>query len=115
MSCGGCVDLEPLGGLHVVRRLKEPSAERHRLVVGSLDIVDVEVEMDLLRVPVRPFGWRVVGCELKAESWLAVDIDGVPVIVICLYSSAEIPAQNALSTARSAVSNTTISRLILMA
>jgi len=41
----------------------------------------VQVEVDLLRRPVRPLRRNVVGCELDAHPGFPVDVDGVPVVV----------------------------------
>src|SRR4051812_17424508 len=76
------VDLESRRRVGVVGRLHELGAERERLLVRRLDVIDVQVEMQLLRRAVtRPVRRPVVGRELETEARLAVDVDGVPVVL----------------------------------
>src|SRR4051794_21740014 len=82
MAGRGGVDLETRRRVDVVGRLHQPGAERERLLVRRLDVVDVQVEMQLLRRAVARPVWRpVVGRQLEAEPRLAVDVDGVPVVL----------------------------------
>src|SRR5262245_13328316 len=75
------VDLEPFDRVEVVGRLEQPGAEGHGFVMGGPDVVDVQIEVDLLRRAVRPVGLDVVRRELDTEPPLAVDQDAVPVVV----------------------------------
>ena len=68
MARGIRVDLEPFDRVEVVRRLEHPGPERHRLVMGGADVVDVQIEVDLLRRSVRPLGLHVVRCQLHEEA-----------------------------------------------
>jgi hypothetical protein len=43
------VHLKSLGRLDVIRGLQQLGAQRYDLVVGGLDVIDVEVEVNLLR------------------------------------------------------------------
>jgi hypothetical protein len=61
------VDLVPLAGGEIVGGVQQSGTERHGLGVGRHRVVDVQIEVDLLRVPVRPFGRDVVGGELDAD------------------------------------------------
>ena len=76
------VDLVSLGAGKVLCRLQQTSAESKGLSMRASQIVDVEVEMDLLRIPIRPFRRDVSRCELDADhpSPLAVK-DAVPRVV----------------------------------
>ena len=76
------VDLVALGGGEIVGSLQQTSAERDDLIVGARRVVDVEIEMDLLRCAVGPVGRGVVGCELHADPPLTVGVDdAVPALV----------------------------------
>ena len=82
MAGGVGVDLVAFGGGEIVGGLQQASAERDDLVVGARRVVDVEIEMDLLRRTVRPVGRHVVGCKLHTDPPLAVGVDdAVPVVV----------------------------------
>ncbi len=75
------VDLEALGRLEVVGRFQEPRAQRDCFLVRGPQVVDPQVEMYLLRRPVRPIGGNMVRRELNAEPPLAVDQHAVPIVV----------------------------------
>lgn len=107
MAGGVRVDLEALGRSDVIGRLQEPSAQRDGFLMRGLEAVDPQVEMDLLRRPVGPFGRNMVRRELNAEPPFAVDQHAVP-IVSATTVPPSIPAQKVLSVARSAASKTTI-------
>lgn len=63
-------------------RLEQMRAESNRLVVGSTWIVDVQVQMHLLRAPERPVRRNVTRCQLYANPPLAVGVDNaVPCLV----------------------------------
>ncbi|HXN61840.1 MAG TPA: hypothetical protein VN886_15445 [Acidimicrobiales bacterium] len=88
--------------------LEESGSEshRHRLLVRNSGIVDVEIEVDLLRAAVRPVRGTVVRCELHADPPFAGGVgDAVPT-ASSKTRPPRIPAQNALSACRSAASNT---------
>ena len=60
------VHLEPLGRVEVAGRLQYSGAECTRLVVGCVDVINVEVEVDLL--------WRTCwrsGATWSGASWTA--------------------------------------------
>ena len=61
------VDLVPLSCGQVVGSPQKPGSKPDGLRVGQHWVVDVEIEMDLLRVSVGPFGRDVVGRELHAD------------------------------------------------
>src|SRR6266536_1249408 len=75
------VDLEALGRLEVVGRFQEPRAQRDCFLMRRLEIVDMQVEMHLLRRPVGPIGGNMVRRELNAEPPLAVDQHTVPIVL----------------------------------
>jgi hypothetical protein len=52
------------------------------------------VEVDLLRVPIRPFGWDVIRRELDPHPWLTVDEHHVPV-VLSVHCATEEPGPKA--------------------
>lgn len=65
----------------IVGRLQQPGPQAHGLLVSGRDIVDVKVEVDLLRRALGPIRWDVVRGELDGHPWLAVNVDGVPVVI----------------------------------
>jgi hypothetical protein len=75
------IDLEPLGALGVCRWLQQASPQRHHLGVAGGDVVDVEIEVQLLRLAVRPVWRDVVRRELKTEARCTVDVNRVPVVL----------------------------------
>jgi hypothetical protein len=52
------IHLVTLGGIEIRSRLEQTGAEGHCLFMRGSGIVDVEVEMHLLGVPMRPVGRR---------------------------------------------------------
>ena len=63
--------------------LEKSGSESHRLLVRNSGIVDVEIEVDLLRVAVRPVRRTVVRCELHADPPFAGGVgDAVPTVVL---------------------------------
>jgi hypothetical protein len=80
MPSGIRVDLEALGRVDVVSRLQEPGTQRYNLIMGGRHVVDMQVEVDLLRRPVRPLGRNMIGRELNPQPWFTVDVDTVPVV-----------------------------------
>ncbi len=113
MAGGIGVDLVALGRFDVLGRLQQASAERRGFVMGGLDVIDVQVEVDLLRRSTGPLGGNMVRRQLDGQPRLAVDVDGVP-IVVRVDGAAEQARQKVLSAVRSAASKTTICRVILM-
>ena len=81
MTGGIRVDLEPFCSMRVIRRLQQRGTQRHGFLVRSLEIVDMYVEMDLLRRPIGPLGPNKVRCELNAEPPFAIDQNAVPIVV----------------------------------
>ena len=69
------VDLVPLDSCEVGGCLQQPGPERNGFGVRALRVVDVQIDVDLLRVPVRPIGRDMVGCELHADHPLVVGIE----------------------------------------
>ncbi len=63
--------------------LEESGSESHRLLVRNSGIVDVEIEVYLLRAAVRPVRGTVVRCELHADPPFAGGVrDAVPTVVL---------------------------------
>jgi hypothetical protein len=82
MSSRVGVCLVALVGREIGGRLEQASSERHRLLVRSMRIFDVEIEVDLLRAAVRPVRTDVVRCELNADPPFAGGVnDAVPTLV----------------------------------
>jgi|GEM_PF-6599979 len=50
-------------------------------VVSCIDIVDPKVEVDLLWVPMRPFGRDVIRSKLDPNAWLTVDKNHVKMLL----------------------------------
>ncbi len=61
------IDLVAFGGGEVVGCLQQATTERNHLGVRAHRVFDVQIEVDLLRVSVRPVRRRVAGCELNAD------------------------------------------------
>ena len=68
------IDLVPLCGVEVTG-LEQPGTEPDRRLVRGARIFDVQIDMHLLRSPVRPVGWNVVRRELYADMPLAGGVD----------------------------------------
>src|SRR5437870_9849388 len=67
MPGGICVDLKVVEGVNLLGRLQHPRTERHDPLVSSLELLDPEVEVDLLRRrPIRPVGRDMVGLNTTA-------------------------------------------------
>jgi len=113
MTGGIRVDLVAVGRLDVISGFQLPGAERNGLIMGGLDVIDVQVKVDLLRRPIGPLRRNVIGLELNAQPPFAVDGDTVPV-VLRVDRAAQQPVQKVLSAVRSAASSTTICRVIFM-
>lgn len=90
VASGVGVYLVALLGLEV-GWLKQPGAEPDRCVVGSSRIFDVEVEVHLLRSPIRPFGRNVVRGQLHTDIPLAGGTDDRMKAVVCKDVPAEDP------------------------
>src|ERR1700722_3923834 len=81
MASGVGVDREPGRRLDVVGLLEQPGPQGHSLLMGGLNVIDVQVKVDLLRRPLRPGRRDMVWGKLESHSRLTVDVDGVPVVV----------------------------------
>ena len=69
--------------IEVGSRLEKSGSESHRLLVRNSGIVDVEIEVDLLRAAIRPVRRTVVRCELHADPPFAGGVgDAVPTVVL---------------------------------
>lgn len=113
MPGGIRIDLEVLGELEVIGGLQKLRAKRDRLLMCTLEIVDPDVEMHLLRRTVGPLGPNMVRGQLDASR------HSPSTKMLCQSSSAATvppssPAQKPLSAARSAASSTTIVRETFM-
>src|SRR5690606_8251063 len=75
------VDPEAARVVRGVLRLQLACPEAHDMLVRARDVLDVQVEVDLLWLALRPLGPDVVRRKLEAEPGLAVDEDRVPVLV----------------------------------
>lgn len=60
MPGGVGVELESIRCGDAVRRFRKPGTCRDGVFVGSADVVDVQVEMDLLRLAIGPVGPDVI-------------------------------------------------------
>lgn len=89
MAGGIGVDLVPLGCGEIVGGIQDASAQLDRFGMGRCWVVDVQINMDLLRDPVRPLRGGVVGCELDADPPVPVSIDDAMEIVVGEDSAAE--------------------------
>jgi hypothetical protein len=76
------VDLKVVERLDVCRLLQDLRAKRHDTLMCSLEVIDPEVEVDLLRwSSSRPVRWNMIGCELYPDPRFTVDDDHVPVLL----------------------------------
>ena len=83
--------------------------DRESLGVTGCCVIDVEIEVQLMRLAVGPVWRDVVRRELKTEAWCTVDVNRAPIVLPSTVPSRR-PAQEVISAARSAVSNTMIWR-----
>ena len=67
MTRGIGVHLETLFGVQVLRRLQQPGTQRDRLLMRFVEVIDPQVEVDLLRGAVRPFGRDMIRRQLVAN------------------------------------------------
>ena len=88
------MDLKVVRFLGFGCRLGQLCAPRHRFFVSCADVVDPKVEVDLLRVPMRPLGRTVIRRELDPHPWLTFDDDHVPV-VLSVHCATEEPGPKA--------------------
>jgi len=78
-----CVGLVSLVRIEIGSRSEKSGSQSHRFLVCGSGILDVEIEMDLLRGSVGPIRRNVVRCELHADPPLARGVnDGMPVVVL---------------------------------
>lgn len=83
------VDLVAFVGTEVGGRLQERGAQCHCLRVCCGEVVDVEVEVHLLRVAVGPLGWDVIRGELHAHHPTVVGVDDVVPVVLGQHPAAD--------------------------
>jgi len=81
MPGGIRVDLVALGRPDVIRWLQEFGTQRDGFVMGGLDVIDIQVEVHLLRRAIGPLRRNMVGRELNAQPPFAIDEDTVPIVV----------------------------------
>ena len=62
------------------RSLQQAGAKRHRFGVASGDIVDIQVEVHLLRFAIGPVRRDIVWRELKSETGRTIHVQRVPVV-----------------------------------
>jgi hypothetical protein len=91
------VDLVTVGRLDVLSRLQQPGTQRHGFVMGRLYVVDVQVEVDLLRRSIRPLRRNMVGRKLKTQPRFSVDVDHVPIVVRCNRATQQVSPECALN------------------
>ncbi len=89
MTCWVGIHLVSFGRGQIVGCLEQASTELDCLGVGACWVIDVEIEMDLLRVSVRPFRWDVVGSELNADHPAPVRVEDAVKCVIDEDAAAE--------------------------
>ena len=83
MSCRIRIGLVSLVGFEISGRQEKCGSESHRLFVRSSGIINVEIEVDLLRVAVGPVRRNVVRCELHTDPPLAGGVnDAMPTVVL---------------------------------
>ncbi|HUP87020.1 MAG TPA: hypothetical protein VM143_15305 [Acidimicrobiales bacterium] len=80
---------EPLIDSDVAARVKLNGAELQGLGAGLFGILDVQVQVYLLRIAVRPDWWDVPGSSLDAHDPAAVVVDDVVPITIRKHAPAE--------------------------
>jgi hypothetical protein len=100
------VHLVALSSIEIRSWLEQPGTEGDCLFVRGSRVVDVEVQMRLLRGSVWPVGRDMLRRQLRADPPLSGSVDdAVPIVVL-----EDLPAENAcperLSAGRSAASNT---------
>ena len=76
------VDLEALSRVDVIGRLQQGRPKGRDLVMSRLDVLDVEVEVHLLRRAIGPLRRNMVGGELHRQAWFAVHADRVPIVIL---------------------------------
>jgi hypothetical protein len=82
MSGGVGVRLVTLIGVEVESRLEKPGSECYCLLVRTSGVLNVQVEVDLLRAALRPIRRDVVRGKLDADPPLARGVnDAVPTVI----------------------------------
>ena len=76
------VDLVPALSVEVGRFSQQYCAERDRLLVARDNVLDVQVEVHLLWLAIRPVGLHVVWGELEGDERLPINMHGVPVVLL---------------------------------
>ena len=89
VACWVGINLVALGGGQIVGCLQQASTELDCLGVGAYWVIDVQIEMDLLWVSIRPFRWDVVGRELNADHPAPVRVEDAVKRVIDEDAAAE--------------------------
>ena len=85
------VDLITLFGVEVGCRLEQSGPESDCFVVGHRCILDIKIEMYLLRVSIRPLGGKMVRCQLHADALLAKGVEDTMETVVAVKN---VPAQD---------------------
>ena len=67
MAGGVGVNLVSLGRRQIVGGLQQARTEPDCFGVGADRVIDVQIEMDLLRISIRPLRWLMAGSELNAD------------------------------------------------
>jgi hypothetical protein len=83
------VDLVPFSRGEVLRYLQQPSAQLDSGGVSACRVLDVQVEVHLLRVSVGPFGRHVIRGELNTDPPLTVGVEDTVKRVVGEYATAE--------------------------
>ena len=83
------IDLVPLGGGQIVGCLQETGTKRDGVGVGARWVVDVQIQMDLLRASIRPIRRDVVRRELNADRPPTVRVDNAVERVVSEHAAAE--------------------------
>jgi hypothetical protein len=83
MPSGVGVCLMAFVGIEVGGGLEKAGPQCHRRLVCRMRIINVQIEMDLLRVAVRPVRTDVVRCELYAyPSFTSTVNNGMPTVIL---------------------------------
>ena len=89
VASGIGVDLKALVAVEIGSGLQQPGAERECLLMRRSCVIDVKIEMHLLRTSVRPVRRDVVGGGLDADPPLASGVDDTVPSVIREHVPAE--------------------------
>lgn len=75
------VHLEPFRRGGILTSLQLFGSQSRDLIMGSGEIIHIEIEVDLLRRPVGPIRRNMVRCQLYPHFGLTVDDHRVPVVI----------------------------------